>query len=138
MSKISIITAMTLDGFLPREDEELLKWIRSDKEGFAYWHERNTFTLPVGYSMLELICEKDDKDKFFTYTAEVSDRKGLELLHGLSIYHLIDGIVVYILPVTYGEGLSVSRQLPILYWQLHRSTAFNNGICRLFYHKVLQ
>ena len=95
MAIVQIITAMTLDGFLPYEDEELFKWVKTDKRGFPFWHDRGTFMLPVGYPMLDLICEKDGKDASCVYTAEISDKKSLELLHRLSIYHLIDEIVVY-------------------------------------------
>ena len=92
MAKVQIITAMTLDGFLPGEDEELVKWVKTDKRGF-------------------------------------------ELLHSLSIYHLIDEIVVYILPLTYGRGSAVLQQLPVTRWQLHESVMSRNGICRLVYRK---
>lgn len=36
MAKVQIITAMTLDGFLPGEDEELFKWVKTDKQGFPF------------------------------------------------------------------------------------------------------
>ena len=109
MAIVQIITAMTLDGFLPYEDEELFKWVKTDKRGFPFWHDRGTFMLPVGYPMLDLICEKDGKDASCVYTAEISDKKSLELLHRLSIYHLIDEIVVYVLPLTYGKGIAVGN-----------------------------
>ncbi|WP_290079260.1 hypothetical protein [uncultured Duncaniella sp.] len=135
MAKVQIITAITLDGFLPGEGEELFKWVKTAKQGFLFWHERSTFMLPVGYPMLDLICEKDKKNSSCIYTAEISDEKGLELLHGLSIYHLIDEIIVYILPLTYGKGIVVLKQLPLVHWQLHKSVMSRNGICRLIYHK---
>lgn len=138
MAKVQIITAMTLDGFLPGEDEELFKWVKTDKRGFPFWHGRRTFMLPIGYPMLDLICEKDEKDASCIYTAEISDKESLELLHSLSIYHLIDEIVVYILPLTYGKGSAVLRQLPATRWRLHESTITRNGICRLVYRKFSQ
>lgn len=91
--------------------------------------------LPIGYPMLDLICEKDEKDVSCIYTAEISDKESLELLHSLSIYHLIDEIVVYILPLTYGKGSAVLPQLPATRWQLHESVMSRNGICRLVYRK---
>lgn len=135
MAIVQIITAMTLDGFLPGEDEELFKWVKTDKRGFPFWHDRGTFMLPVGYPMLDLICEKDGKDASCVYTAEISDKKSLELLHRLSIYHLIDEIVVYVLPLTYGKGIAVLQQLPAVRWQLHGSVMFHSGISRLVYRK---
>ena len=135
MAIVQIITAMTLDGFLPYEDEELFKWVKTDKRGFPVWHDRGTFMLPVGYPMLDLICEKDGKDASCVYTAEISDKKSLELLHRLSIYHLIDEIVVYVLPLTYGKGIAVLQQLPAVRWQLHGSVMSHSGISRLVYRK---
>lgn len=126
---------MTLDGYLPDPNEELLQWVKTDSQGFPFWHERSTFTLFPGYPMLDLICEKDEKPDSFTFTSEISDPKSLDLLHGLSIYHLIDEIVVYVLPLTYGKGIAVLQQLPAVRWQLHGSVMFHSGISRLVYRK---
>lgn len=138
MARIQVITAMTLDGFLPEKDEKLLRWVQTDKRGFPYWHERSTFTLPPNYPMLDLISEKDSKDDSFIYTVQITDRESLKLLHGLSLYHLIDEIIVYILPLTSGKGVPHLQQLSATRWQLHKSTVFRNGVCRLIYRKILQ
>lgn len=135
MATIQIIMVVTLDGFLPDKDEELLQWVRTDRQGFSFWHERSTFTLFPGYPMLDLICEKDEKDSSFIYTAEIFDRESLGLLHGLTIYHLIDEIIIYILPLTAGNGTDCLQQLPVGRWKLHRATIFKNGITRIIYHK---
>lgn len=138
MAKIQVITAMTLDGFLPEKDEKLLLWVQTDKRGFPYWQERSTFMLSPNYPMLDLISEKDSKEDSFIYTAEISDKHNFKLLHGLSLYHLIDEAVIYILPLTSGKGLAHLQQLPVGCWQLHESTAFRNGVCRLIYRKILR
>lgn len=138
MATIQIITAVTLDGYLPDKDEELLQWVRTDRQGFPFWHERSTFTLFPGYPMLDLICEKDEKDASFIYTAEISDRESLGLLHGLTIYHLIDEIIIYILPLTTGKGTDCLQQLPAGRWKLHRSKTFKSGITRIIYCKSSQ
>lgn len=135
MATIQIITAVTLDGYLSGEDEELLQWVRTDRQGFPFWHERSTFTLFSGYPMLDLICEKDEKDASFVYTAEISDKESLGLLHGLTIYHLIDEIIIYILPLTAGKGADCLKQLPAGCWKLHQSKTFKNGITRIIYRK---
>lgn len=135
MATIQIITAMTLDGFLSDKDDELLQWVRTDRQGFPFWYERSTFTLPPGYPMLDLICEKEEKDASFVYTAEISGKESLGLLRGLSIYHLIDEIVIYILPLTYGKGITCLQQFPANRWILHQATIFKNGITRLIYRK---
>ena len=138
MARIQVITAITLDGFLPEKDEELSLWVQTDKHGFPYWHERSTFTLSPNYPMLDLISEKDSKYVSFIYTAEISGKESLGLLHGLSLYHLIDEIIVYILPLTSGKGVTHLQQLPAARWQLHKSTTFRNGVCRLIYRKISQ
>lgn len=138
MAKIQVITAITVDGFLPGQEEELLVWVQTDKRGFPYWHERSTFTLSPNYPMLDLISEKDSKDASFIYTAEISGKESLRLLHGLSIYHLIDEIIVYVLPMTSGKGITHLQQIPAGRWQLHKSTVFRNGVCRLIYRKISQ
>lgn len=129
---------MTLDGFLPGKDEKLLRWVQTDKRGFPYWHERSAFTLSPNYPMLDLISEKDNKEDSFIFTAEISGKESLGLFNGLSIYHLIDEIIVYILPLTSGRGIIHLQQLPAARWQLHKSTVFRNGVCRLIYRKILQ
>ncbi|KAB4253968.1 dihydrofolate reductase family protein [Bacteroides uniformis] len=127
-----------MDGFLPAQEEELLVWVQTDKRGFPYWHERNTFTLSPNYPMLDLISEKDSKSASFIYTAEIFGKESLGLLHGLSVYHLIDEIIVYVLPITSGKGITHLQQLLVGRWQLHKSTVFRNGVCRLIYRKILQ
>ena len=107
MARIQIITAVTLDGYLPDPNEELLQWVKTDSQGFPFWHERSTFTLFPGYPMLDLICEKDEKPDSFTFTSEISDPKSLDLLHGLSIYHLIDEIIIISLDQTRSGSLGV-------------------------------
>ena len=137
MARIQIITAVTLDGYLPDPNEELLQWVKTDSQGFPFWHERSTFTLFPGYPMLDLICEKDEKPDSFTFTSEISDPKSLDLLHGLSIYHLIDEIIIYILPLTTGNGTDCLHRLPVNRWKLYRTVAFKNGIVRLHLSQIL-
>ena len=102
MARIQIITAVTLDGYLPDPNEELLQWVKTDSQGFPFWHERSTFTLFPGYPMLDLICEKDEKPDSFTFTSRgvfpppvffyVSDRQGYTLPNLLQIYKISVGL----------------------------------------------
>ena len=65
MARIQVVTAITLDGFLPETAEVLVSWIRNDRRGFPHWRERcSAFILP--HSILDLLCEKDSKDDSFT------------------------------------------------------------------------
>lgn len=45
MAKVQIIMPVTLDGFLPGKNEELMEWLRTDRNGFPYWEERATFNM---------------------------------------------------------------------------------------------
>ena len=36
MAKIQIITAMTMDGFLPTTEESLMQWVLNDAKGFPH------------------------------------------------------------------------------------------------------
>ena len=122
---------MTLDGFLPDAADMSMRWVMNHRKGFALWRERcDARILP--HSILDLLCEKDSKDNTF-YLAEVSDSESLELLRGLFHYNLVDELVIYLLPISSGQGTSIQNILPTLQWRLHKATAFSNGICRLIY-----
>ena len=134
MAKIQVVTAMTLDGFLPETAGTLVFWIRNDRRGIPLWRERcSAFILP--HSILDLLCEKDNREESFTYLAEIIEPESVELLHGLSLYDLVDELVVYLLPFSAGQGTSVLKTFRPQYWQLHKTTSFSNGICRLIYRK---
>lgn len=125
---------MTLDGFLPETDNVSMQWVMNHRKGFAHWRERcDTRILP--HSILDLLCEKDSKGNAFTYLAEISDSESLELLRGLFLYNLVDELVIYLIPLSSGRGISIQRILPARQWQLHKATTFSNGICRLVYRK---
>lgn len=134
MARIQVVTAITLDGFLPETAETLVSWIRNDRRGFPLWRERcSAFILP--HSILDLLCEKDGKDDSFTYLAEIITPKSVELLRGLFLYNLVDELVVYQLPYSAGQGIAVLETFRPQHWELHKTTSFSNGICRLIYRK---
>lgn len=87
MAKVQIITAMTLDGFLPGEDEELFKWVKTDKRGFPFWHGRSTFMLPIGYPMLDLICEKNvmTKSPLYAKCCHRPKKRSLKKKHSVKL-----------------------------------------------------
>ena len=120
MPKIQAVTAMTLDGFLPDAADMSMRWVMNHRKGFAHWRERcDARILP--HSILDLLCEKDGKGNTFTYLAEVSDSESLELLRGLSLYNLVDELIVYLLPISSGGGTSIQNILPTLQWRLHEA-----------------
>ena len=134
MAKIQIITAVTMDGFLPTADENLMQWVMNDAKGFPYWHEHSIYRLMPHYPLLDLLAEKhSDNNQSDTYIAEISDKDSIELLRGLSRYNLIDEMVVYILPIIAGKGTPVFDDLTPSSWSVHKTTSFSNGITRIIY-----
>lgn len=125
---------MTLDGFLPNNDNVSMQWVINHKNGFLHWQERcSSFILP--HSILDLLCEKGRRDDSFTYLAEIRDLESLELLRGLFLYNLVDELIIYLLPFSTGQGTSVLSVFSPQQWQLHKTASFSNGVCRLIYRK---
>ena len=93
MAKVQIIMPVTLDGFLPDKNEELMEWLRADRNGFPYWEERATFNIYPHYSMLDLMDAKEKHEKKCTFLIKVEDEKGIfskynkisQLIHTQSI-----------------------------------------------------
>lgn len=138
MAKLQVLIAMTLDGSIPAEDDPLRQWLKNNKDGFAYERGKYTHQLYPGYPLVDLICEKDMSDQSFLYRAEINDEESIELLHGLSLYHLIDEMIIFLFPSTCPNHKSVSKHLPRGEWKIVKSKTFKNGICRLIYCKISQ
>jgi hypothetical protein len=134
MARIQVVTAMTLDGFLPEPAGTLVSWVRNDRRGFPFWRERCS-ALILPHSILDLLCDKDNRGDSFTYLAEIINSESVELLRGLFLYDLVDELVVYQLPYSAGQGISVLDTFRPQHWELHKTTSFSNGICRLIYRK---
>ena len=134
MAKIQIIAAMTMDGFLPKADENLMQWVMNDAKGFPYWHEHSIYRLMPHYPLLDLLAEKhSDKNQSDTYIAEISDKDSIEFLRGLSRCNLIDERVIYILPIIAGKGTPVFDDLTPSSWSVHKTTSFSNRTTRIIY-----
>ena len=134
MARIQVVTAMTLDGFLPEPAGTLVSWVRNDRRGFPFWRERCS-ALILPHSILDLLCDKDNRGDSFTYLAEIINSESVELLRGLFLYDLVDELVVYQLPFSAGQGIPVLNTFRPQHWELHKTTSFSNGICRLIYRK---
>ena len=137
MATVRIITAMTIDGFLPDAGSSLMRWLMTDVKGFRHWHDIGTYTLGADYPVLDLVCDKDSANKSCIYTAEVSDLDGMELMTRLFRYNIIDELVIHILPEIAGTGTHTFQNGVPSGWILSKSTRFKNGICRNIYrHKA--
>ena len=135
MAKIRLVMAMTLDGFLPDENDPLIQWVKTDRNGFPYWHEQSSFNLPVGYPMIDLICKKENMDDSFVYLAEISNTLKIGLLQSLLLYNMVDEWILYYLPETKGQGVFLMDKLGVNHWILKSTHRYKNGICRMIYHK---
>ncbi len=136
MAKIQVVMAMTLDGFLPDNRDGLIQWVKTDKDGYHKWETEADFILSPGYPLLDLINAIRKKDNSFIYYAGIMNMEGKGFLYGLSLYNLIDEMVIYLLPVTYGKGIPMTGHFQSCQWKLYKSKAFRNGICRLIYHRL--
>lgn len=64
--------ALTLDGFLPHEDEMLMRWVRENKRyGFPRWQRQATFHIYPHYGLMDLLNVKEKHDKDCIYLAGV-------------------------------------------------------------------
>lgn len=135
MATVCIITAMTIDGFLPDAGSSLMRWLMTDAKGFRYWHDRGTCTLEADYPVLDLVCDKDSTDKSCIYIAEVSNLDGMELMTRLFRYNIIDELVIHILPEIAGAGTPIFQNCVPSGWILSESTRLKNGICRNIYRR---
>ena len=138
MAKLQVLIAMTLNGSVPARNDSLLQWIQNSNDGFPCWRDRHTRMLYPGYPLVDLICDKEQSAPSDIYLAEIYDDSSAELLRGLSLYHLIDEMVIFLLPVISSETVSVSKHISTDKWELVRTKIFRNGICRLTYRKTLQ
>lgn len=116
MAKLQVLIAMTLNGFVPARNDSLLQWIQNSDDGFPYWRGRSTRMLYPGYPLVDLICDKEQSAPSDIYLAEIYDDSGAELLRGLSLYRLIDEMVIFLLPVISSETVPVSKHISTDKW----------------------
>lgn len=136
MAKVQVVMALTIDGFLPREDEELMQWVKENRQyGFPYWQEKAMMLLFPHYPLSRLFNRKKEDTVFL---AQVIDTEMVELMRGLLIYNLVDEIVLYLLPLSYGKGYQFPQSFQPGKWQLYKVRSFRNGICRLAYHRIAE
>lgn len=135
MAKVQVVMAMTLDGFLPEKDEQLIHWIRNRRNFTLRWREECIHELFPHYPLLDLLCRKENQDNSVIYRAEVFDREVAELLHGLFLYNLVDEIILYQIPVTHGKGISLTALFQACDWTLHKAKAYRNNVCCLHYKR---
>ena len=136
MAKIQVIMALTLDGFLPHEDEMLMRWVRENKRhGFPRWQRQATFHIYPHYGLMDLLNVKEKHDKDCIYLAGVGDGGSAEYADGLFRYNLVDEAVLYLLPLSYGGGIPLTGEFRSVRWKLLGCKTFSNGICRLMYKR---
>ena len=127
--------AMTINGFLPEENEALMQWIKTDRRGFYHWREKATFILHPHYPLVDLLHAKNRHDHSCVYLAEIQNTEAIEFLRGLFHYNIADEIVLYLLPVFYGKGNMMTDNFRKSLWKISRTHVFPNGICRIVYQR---
>ncbi|MBT1308337.1 hypothetical protein JQN09_13590 [Phocaeicola dorei] len=136
MAKIQILLALTFDGFLPRSHETLMRWVEGNtRHGFPLWQAKASFSIYPHYGLIDLLDVADKHDGECIYLAEIRDKDSAEYAGGLLRYNLVDEIVLYLLPLSYGKGVSLAEGFQPGRWKLHACKSFSNGICRLVYRR---
>lgn len=133
MAKVQVIISVTLDGFLPKKDKELMKWLRTDRNGFSYWEEHGMFKMFPHYGMIDLMNAKDRHDNSCTYFMIVDDEKSSEYVNETFLHRLVDELVIYILPLAYKTGKNIIGTIQYGKWTLLDCKPFKNNVCRLIY-----
>lgn len=133
MAKIQIIMPVTLDGFLPDKNEELMEWLGTDRNGFPYWKERAVFNMYPHYGMIDLMNAKDRHESDCTFFMIVEDEKSAEYASGTFLYRLVDELVIYLLPLSYKTGKNITGRIQYGQWTLLECKTFKNNVCRLVY-----
>ena len=110
----------------------------NDKQGFASWKEQCTLQLFAHYPLVELCSEKARGNPSYIYLAEISDAERISLLKGLFLYHLVDEIILYTLPVVTRKGKFILDAFAASEWKIIKSRHFHNGICRTVYRNAEQ
>ena len=111
--------ALTLDGFLPHEDEMLMRWVRENKRyGFPRWQRQATFHIYPHYGLMDLLNVKEKHDKDCIYLAGVGDGGSAEYADGLFRYNLVDETVLFLLPLSYGGGIPLTGEFRSARWKL--------------------
>ena len=64
---------------------------------------------------------------------KVEDGKSADYSSGVFLYRLVDELVIYLLPITYKTGKSITGRIQFGQWTLKESKTFRNNICRLVY-----
>ena len=121
MAKVRIVVAMTLDGCLPAKEDGRLEWLKTDRRGFRRWYGS---------------CDRrlSDDEPF----VDIYDAGHLRLLRGLFLYHAVDEIVFYLLPVIRRGSVSIVGEFSAAEWKCVQIRRYGNGICRIVYRKLLQ
>lgn len=135
MAKVQVIMPVTMNGFLPNESEELMQWIRTDKQGFSYWEKEATFNIYPHYTIMDMMAAKQRHNEDCTYFMKIDTLNSAEYSQRLFLFHIVDEIIIYLLPVSYDEGLNIYHNITSDKWKLHQAKTFRNNICRLIYKK---
>ena len=115
-----------------------MEWLKTDRRGFRRWYESCDRRLSDGEPFVDFLCMKDRPDNHATYLAEIYGAGHLHLLRGLFLYHAVDEIVFYLLPVTLRGGVSIVGEFSTAEWKAVQIKHYRNGICRIIYRKLLQ
>lgn len=98
MTKVQVISIVTIDGYLQEKDNEQSVWMENDRNGLLFYRKSADYILPEYASLFSLIHEKEIAKTSYTYLAEALSEPQLPLIRRLFTYRLVDEVILYILP----------------------------------------
>lgn len=113
-----------------------MQWLMEEpRKGFPYWKEKASFQINELYGIIDL------SDMIRRFSADcicqtiIHDKNSADYADGLFQYNLVDEMVLYTLPISYGKGFSLMDSIGRHHWQLRSFKLYPNGISRLVYEK---
>lgn len=85
--------------------------------------------------MISLIRKREDNDVPFVYSAEITGLHKIPLLQALLLYGMVDEWVVYLLPLTQGNGTRLTDGFKAARWKVVSTDTYKNGVCRTVYRQ---
>lgn len=111
-----------------------MRWVRENtRHGFPYWQEKAGMLVCPLYGVMDLTDMVRRYGEDCVCLAAVRDGESAEHACGLFRYNLVDEIVLYLLPLSYGKGMPLTADFHAHRWRLRSCRSFPNGICRLIY-----
>ncbi|MCD8318755.1 MAG: dihydrofolate reductase family protein [Paraprevotella sp.] len=133
MATVRLLAVLTMDG-CPADTTALSgRWLGSDKYGAGALKEDAVCILNEDTSLTLLSNRVENTGDFLTYLVEATERTS-GIINGMMRMHLVDEIILYLLPVIAGNGSRLFRSsLPESEWTCTGTRQWQDGMVRITY-----